>query len=515
MREMISGLSGRIPPLFDSTVGHLILALGVLVAVGGLALVTVALLRRLLRSLGLHDQVVDRVRGVVRVVLGEERASRVNVDVLAGRILFLGLLILVVAVFASFVDFDRLGGPGGALLGGVMGIVWQMGQALVLLLVSWFIAGLLRRAARGVLDLVGLDSVPREADDPAPRRMAQALPEVVYWTVLLLFLPPVLEVLELDGVLAPVEAIANQVLLFLPNLFGAVIIFVVGWLLARLAKAMVTNLLVAVGLDRMAARFRIQWAFGTRTPSSLVGTAAYVLVLLPVILAGLDRLSLEEITGPVSDMLIKLLAAIPVLLVAVALLGTAYVVGRIVANLVRDLLHEAGFDQVLTRLGLTSVAPAGEEYAASNIVRILIVAVIMLFASIEAASLLGFDNVAQLLVRLVEFAGQFLLGVVFVGFGILLANLSVKAIRASSMAHRELLAAAARIGILLFATAIGLRQMGIAGEIIEIAFGIVLGSVAVAFAVAFGLGGREAAARQIEQWREELSRRRRGGPSGP
>ncbi len=513
MRELISNFSGRIPPVFDSTIGHLILALGVLVAVGSIALITVVLIRRLLRSLGFHDQVVERVRIGVRLVLGEERASRVNVDLLAGRILFLGLLILVVAVFASFVDFGRLGGPGGAILDGVMDLVWQMGQALVLLLVSWFLAGLLRRAARGVLDLAGLGGAPRVQDDPTPRRMAHALPEVVYWTVLLLFLPPVLAVLELDGVLAPVEAIANQVLLFLPNLFGAAIIFVVGWLLARLAKAIVANLLVAAGLDRMTARLQIQWVFGTRTPSSLVGSLAYVLVLFPVILAGLDRLSLEEITGPVSDMLLRLLATIPVFLVAVALLVTAYVVGRIVANLIRDLLHEAGFDQVLSRIGLTSVTPVAEEFKASNIVRIVILAVIMLLASIEAASLLEFDSVAGLLVRLLEFAGQFLLGIVFVGFGIFVANLSARAIRASSIPQRELLAMAARVGILLFATAVGLRQMGIAGGIIEIAFGIVLGSVAVAFAVAFGLGGREAAARQIEQWREALSNRNQGeGP---
>jgi len=47
--------------------------------------------------------------------------------------------------------------------------------------------------------------------------------------------------------------------------------------------------------------------------------------------------------------------------------------------------------------------------------------------------------------------------------------------------------------------------MGIANEIIELAFGIVLGAVAVAFAVAFGLGGRDAAARQIERWQSRIS----------
>ena len=210
------------------------------------------------------------------------------------------------------------------------------------------------------------------------------------------------------------------------------------------------------------------------------------------------------ITAPASEMLGRVFAALPLLLVAVALLLTAYVVGRVIANLARDLLRGAGFDHVLTRIGLTSAATA-DEFAASNVVRGVVLALIMLFASIEAASLVGFDNAADLLTRLLQFTGQFLLGVVFLGFGVFLANLSARAISASSIPQARLLALAARVGILLFTTAVGLRQMGIANEIIELAFGIVLGAVAVAFAVAFGLGGRDAAARQIERWHSRMS----------
>ena len=227
-------------------------------------------------------------------------------------------------------------------------------------------------------------------------------------------------------------------------------------------------------------------------------------MLFPVILTGLDRLSLDVITRPASDMLGRVFSALPLLLVAVALLLTAYVVGRVIANLTRDLLRQAGFDHVLTRIGLTSTATA-DDHTASNVVRVVVLALIMLFASIEAASLVGFDNAAGLLTRLLQFTGQFLLGVVFLGFGVFLANLSARAISASRVPQARLLALAARVGILRFTTAVGLRQMGIANEIIELAFGIVLGAVAVAFAVAFGLGGRDAAARQIERWQSRIS----------
>lgn len=504
MLEALSDLLRRMPPIFDSTVGHLVIALGVLVAAFGFALLVVILLRRVLFRLGLKERIASRVAGGVRLALGPERASQQDVEAIAGRIVFWGLLILVVAGVASVVDLSAVGGIGGTLLGRIMGMAAQLGRALVLLLAAWFLAAVLRRAVRVALEAAGVDERLDRGTERPPGRISHAVPEIVYWVVLLLFLPPILAALDLEGVLLPIETVVNQVITFLPNVLGAIIIFLVGWFIARIAKAVVTNLLAAVGLDRAAERLGLRRILGSRTPSVLLGGITYLLVLFPVILTGLDRLSLDVITRPASDMLGRVFSALPLLLVAVALLLTAYVVGRVIANLTRDLLRQAGFDHVLTRIGLTSTATA-DDHTASNVVRVVVLALIMLFASIEAASLVGFDNAAGLLTRLLQFTGQFLLGVVFLGFGVFLANLSARAISASRVPQARLLALAARVGILLFTTAVGLRQMGIANEIIELAFGIVLGAVAVAFAVAFGLGGRDAAARQIERWQSRIS----------
>ncbi len=504
MFEALADLLRRIPPVFDSTVVHLVIALGVFAAAFGFALLVVILLRRLLFRLGFGERVTARVSGGVRAVLGPERASKADLEALSGRILFWGLLVLVVAGVASLFDFTSVGGVGGAFLARTMALAIQLGQALLLLLVAWCVALVLRRAVRVALEAAGVDEPLRGEADRAPGRLSHSVPEAVYWIVLLLFLPQVLRVLDLEEVLLPIETILNEVILFLPNVLGAIIILLIGWFVARIARAVVANLLSSVGLDRAAERFGLGRVLGSRSPSALLGSVAFLLVLFPVILTGLERLRLEVITAPASEMLARGFEALPLLLVAVALLLTAYLVGRVVSNLVRDLLQQAGFDHVLTRIGFTSTPVTGER-APSNAVRVVLLAVIMLFASIEAASLVGFENAAALLTRLLQFAGQFLLGVVFLGFGVFLANLAARAVLASSIPHARLLALAARIGILLFTTAVGLRQMGIAGEIIELAFGIVLGAVAVAFAVAFGLGGRDAAARQIERWRARIS----------
>jgi hypothetical protein len=66
------------------------------------------------------------------------------------------------------------------------------------------------------------------------------------------------------------------------------------------------------------------------------------------------------------------------------------------------------------------------------------------------------------------------------------------------------LALAGRIAILVLSGAMALRQMGLANEIVNLAFGLLLGAIAVAVALAFGLGGRDIAARQLERWQKSL-----------
>ena len=74
--------------------------------------------------------------------------------------------------------------------------------------------------------------------------------------------------------------------------------------------------------------------------------------------------------------------------------------------------------------------------------------------------------------------------------------------RSSGATQSNLLALTARISIIVLAGAMALRQMGLANEIINLVFGLLLGAVAAA--LAFGLGGRDVAGRTIEDWAKSL-----------
>ena len=95
-------------------------------------------------------------------------------------------------------------------------------------------------------------------------------------------------------------------------------------------------------------------------------------------------------------------------------------------------------------------------------------------------------------------------GVVIFGLGLYFARIADRVIRGTGGSQAHLLAPVARVSIIVFSSALALRQTGIAQDIVNLAFGIVLGAIAVAIALAFGLGSRDLAAKEVENWLKSL-----------
>jgi hypothetical protein len=246
---------------------------------------------------------------------------------------------------------------------------------------------------------------------------------------------------------------------------------------------------------------------GDTSFSNLVGLVVQVLILLPVTIAALNALSLDAVTGPASEMLGRVLAAVPALFAATLLLAAAYVAGRLASSLVTRVLSAAGFDRLPGLLGVT-VPDGGERPAPSRAAGALVLAAILVFGTIEASRLLGFDQFAAMLGELLTLAGRLGLALAVFAAGLYLADLAARTIAASGAAHADLLAPTARIAVIVFAGAMALGETGLADNIVNLAFGLLLGAVAVAAAIAFGLGSRDVAGRLVESWTSQLQNRR-------
>lgn len=471
-------LGGGLPNLLGALV---ILVVGWLIAV-----IARAGVRKLLGVLGVNQRISSRA------------GEGVDVEAGAAKVVYWLVLLLAVIAFFDALGLQLVSEPLQALVSQFLGYAPKLIAGGVLLLVAWVLATVVRKIAKEGLAATSLDE--RLEGQAGGRPLSETLPNVLYWLILLLFLPAILGAFEVRGLLEPVQGMLDKILAMLPNIIGAGVIGLVGWFVARIVRDLVSNLLSAAGADRLGESVGMR---GTMGLSQLVALIVYILILVPAIIAALNTLQLEAITAPATEMLSAILTALPNIFAAVVILAIAYLVARLVATLAQDLLGGAGFDRLPERIGLAQAFQG--DASPSRLVGVLIVFFVMLFASVEAAGRLGFSQVSDLVSMFIEFASQVLLGTVIIAVGFWLSNLAHAAITRLYGEDSSVVANVARFAILGIVLAMGLRAMGLADDIVNLAFGLTLGGVAFAFALAFGLGGREAAGRQMEHW---LSRMR-------
>lgn len=427
-----------------------------------------------------------------------------------GTIVFYALMIFVVIGFFQVLGVSAVTDPLNGMLESVLVFLPRIAGAALLALIAWAVATGLRIVVTKALTASGVDSKIAEhtdGDAAATRRpLSSTLGEVVYWVVWLMFLPAILGTLRLVGLLGPVEGLVDEIVGFLPNIVLAAVILILGWFVAKIIQRIVTNLLSAAGFDRLSQKAGIDNALGSKTASEVVGIVLYTLILLPVIIAALQALDANAITEPASAMLYSILNALPAIFGAALILVISYIIGRVVAELVANLLESLGINRIPGMLGLEKLQDGGMKL--SEVARWIIMVSIVLFASLEAAEMLGFGDFSGIIEDFIFFAGQILLGLIIFGLGIWLAQVAERAVRATARGNDEFIAQGAKVAIIVMAGAMALRQMGLANEIVVLAFGLTFGALAVAFAVAFGIGGREVAGDELREWVKERKKKK-------
>ncbi|MDX1778119.1 MAG: mechanosensitive ion channel [Thermodesulfobacteriota bacterium] len=476
LTQIFSEVGSYIPELLGAMV---ILIVGWLIA-----LILSNLARSVLKRTELDNKIVGWVTG--------EKAP--NVEEGTGRIIFWLIMIFVLIAFFQALGLTLVTDPLNQLMNQILLYIPQLFGAGILLLIAWIVATVLRMIITKVMGAAKVDErVGGQVKDRQAVPLTKTIGDVVYWLIFLLFLPAVLGALNLQGLLDPVQSMLDKFLGFIPNLLAAALIGLIGWFVARIVRQIVTSLLAAAGGDRLSDRI------GIAPLSNIVGLTVYILIIIPVIIAALNALALDAITKPASNMLNLILGAIPAIFAAAVVLTIAYMVGKVLTGLIADFLTGMGFNTILKRLGIGGEPKEGER-TPSQIVGYLVLVTIMLFAIFEAASLLGFEALADVMKELTVLGGHIILGLIIFALGLYLANLASKTIQASKADQADLLSKVARIAIIVLAGSIALRYTGLANEIINLAFGLILGALALALAISFGIGGREIAARKLEEW---------------
>src|SRR3954452_12182090 len=386
--------------------------------------------------------------------------------------------------------------------------------ALLIIVATWVVA----RAVKWVIQKA-VDRTPalrKHMSGPHDETVGNQLGTIAKLIIWLVGIMAALSFLGVGQILAPINELVTLIFAFLPRLIGFGLILFVGFVVARIVQRLVETVLIAANIDGLLGRMGIGSA-PTRGRASkaaapgaarasiarAAGVLVFAIIIIQIAIAALQVLGIEAISGPAIAMLNQIYAALPRILAAALWIGIAFIIGRFLKTIIESILPPTGFDDAIRSTG---VLP--ESASASRIIANVAMIAIILAASVEAARQLGGDDIAIFLAQVTALGGKVIFGTLIIVVGIFLARIIANLV-GSGTGEGGFAQTIVRYAIIALFTAIGLTFMGLADQIVILAFGLILGSAAVATALAFGLGGRDAAAHILERWAD------RGPPAPP
>jgi hypothetical protein len=214
------------------------------------------------------------------------------------------------------------------------------------------------------------------------------------------------------------------------------------------------------------------------------------------------------IAGPVREMVTKILGYLPVLLGALIILIVGWLIAKAIKRLIEEVLKAIRFDTLADKAGVTTILKKGDlKITASQVVSGLVYWLVIIMVLVMVVNALGLPKASDVLASLFAYVPKVIAALFVLVVAMFLASFVSGIVRTAAgnanLPNPEILAAVCRWAIIIFAVTIALEELGIATLLVTATFNIILGGVCLALALAFGLGGKDAAAKFLEDLRQK------------
>ncbi|MCM3279507.1 mechanosensitive ion channel [Exiguobacterium sp. MER 193] len=480
---------------FMSWLPELLLAIVILVVGYILAKVLENVTRKALKKARLDERV-----GIKK---NEEKGEKWTPERIIGKVVFFGVLLLAFLIIFEFMNVPAITEPFSQIYEGFSGLIIGVIKAGLILLVAWVIATPLKKGIQMAghrLNLSKLmEKTGQESTSVNQTKWVDTVANIVFYLVLLLALPAVLDALGLRGVSGPFEDLLNSFLGFIPKLVAAALIFAIGYVVAKIVRDILTKFLEAAGLDRLAERFHLSDYVKGSSLAKAIGTIVFIFIMISVTISALEALDIRGISEPAIAMLNDVLVMIPDILVAIVLVLVGVFVAKWLKGVVVSLLENLGVNSLAQKMGFGERA---SSMSIAQVVGVIVqVIVILLFVS-EALQVANLEFMASLATAIFAYLPMVIAALIILAVGFWLANMAerlVGSVLVDGAGQPSALRYVAKYAILGLVFFMAISQLGIAPMIVNTAFLLILGAVALAFGLAFGLGGRETAARYLKK----------------
>ncbi len=366
---------------------------------------------------------------------------------------------------------------------GLMGSFGGPIAAVVIIVVGWFIAGFFKRMVKKLASKAGVDRALKNDK----LEISSLISKLVYFLIMIFVFVIALDKLGLSSTLDPLKNMLNEFLGFLPNVFGAGLVGYIGYMLANIVSELVG--LSGDTIQKFVPKLNLPTNVNL---VAILKKIVFIFIFIPMLITALNILNMDAVSEPATAMLQDFFTAIPRILVAVVIVTLFVVGGRFLSGFIRELLETMNLNKVLEKANLGEISG---DTNVSKVIGNIVYFFIVVFGIMTAVEKLEFTQLTNILHTVVEYSSKILLGLVILAIGNWVATLASNSFAKGT--DNKFVASVIKIAVLAIFLAMGLRTMGLADEIVNLAFGITLGTIAVTIALSFGLGGREAAGKQM------------------
>ncbi len=387
-------------------------------------------------------------------------------------------------------------------------------RALVFLVVGLAAAVLASFIVKKICKLFKLDSRLGKLGAEGGRESSalKFIGRLCFLIVFLLFLPSVLDALGLDSVSDPITDFVSTFIRYLPNVIAALILVFLGVFIGEILSTVVTTLLAKTKIDSLSAKLSKSKTQGeengtsddnsengeskSNTVSAIIGKIIYALVVLIAVVEALTVLDISVISEPALEIIATVFGVIPEIALAVIVFWIGLFLSGIVSDLVKNLLSGMKLDSVVGK----AVPVLKNKFSATNIISVAVRVIIILFVAAEAIKILGFAVLSDISAEIVSYIPLLLKALVIAIVAFIGAGLADKA-----LSKMKPVGTVIRILIYTVAAFMILSQLEFATVIVNYAFIISLCALALAFAIAFGIGGRDFAKKTLGKLDNQMS----------
>lgn len=376
--------------------------------------------------------------------------------------------------------------------------------AIIYLIIAFVVALVAKKIILGILRKIGAEKLLSKTGikDEKTGNSTEFIGKLIFLIVFLLFLPAVLARLGMNNVASPITNVIEAIIGFLPQLLAAALILYIGIYVAKVIRQLVKALLKRVGLDKLQKKLGIDATEDQNTFTGVIAGIIYVLILIPVLIATLQVLGINSVAEPATIILSQIFSYIPSIFVAVLLIVVGYHLAKLLAPVLESLLKSIGTDKLTDRI-FPSNETKKSKISVSKIIGQILRWLIMIVFFIEAVNVLNLAIITNIGAAVLAYLPLVISAIIIMGGGLVLASW-IEGLITKNSPKQKTVALIAKISIIVLAAFMTLSQLGFAQSIVNLAFVIILTAVAVAFAIAFGVGGRVFAANRLAKLEKKL-----------